>query len=204
MIQPIILAAGRNKRMKRKFPKFMHRLNGQTTLERIVATVESLGSLVTKPIVVVSRQNRHYVKQTLGRRVKIVTAAAKGTGYAVQRAQSALSDRAQDIMPLNGDHPFVRLAMLKQLIHKHQQGQSHLTLLTLKVPHYRGIYQGFRSFGRIVRQGGQVKEIVEWKEAPPKVRQIREVNPTFMVIQSGWARRQLNRLPIKIRFPSPI
>lgn len=182
--------------MKQNFPKFMHRLNGKTTLERIVETIESLGSLFTKPIVVVSKQNQHYVKQTLGRRVKIVTAAARGTGYAVLRAKATSSIQAQDIMPLNGDHPFVRAKTLKRLIDKHRQSKSHLTLLTLKVPSYRGLYNGFRSFGRIVRQGGQVSEIVEWKEAPPKIRKIREVNPTFMVIQTVWAWRQLARLPI--------
>ncbi len=182
--------------MKQNFPKFMHRLNGKTTLERIVETVESLGSLVTKPIVVVSNQNRHYVKQILGRRVKIVTAAARGTGYCTLRAQAASSSRAQDIMPLNGDHPFVRAKTLQQLIKKHRQGQSYLTLLTLRVPNYRGLFSGFRSFGRIVRHNGRVKEIVEWKEAPLSVRKIREVNPTFMVIQAAWAWRQLKNLPV--------
>ncbi|MFH0853371.1 MAG: NTP transferase domain-containing protein [bacterium] len=193
MIQPIILAAGRNKRMKQKFLKSLHQLNGKTTLERILDTVESLGPGIAQPIIVVSPENKKIIVKMFKNRAQVITAPSKGTAYAVKVARKQ-AGRAKYILPLNGDHPFLQKRTLQRLIMSHRSKKAKLTLQTLVVPYFRGGYSGFKSFGRIIRKKGKIKEIRERTETTGREKRIKELNIGLIMANAPWIWQQLDRL----------
>jgi len=193
MIQPIILAAGRNKRMRQKFLKALHVLNGKTTLERLLDTVESFNHDMVRSIVVVSPENKQTISKLLKNRAKVIVAQPKGTAFAVKVAEK-YAGNAKYILPLYGDHPFIQKKTLQKLMTKHIESHARLTLQTVTVPHFRGWYSGFKSFGRIIRRKGKIKEIRERTETTIKDKKIKELNIGLIMATAPWLWRQLEQL----------
>lgn len=195
MIQPVILAAGRNRRMGTKSLKPLYEIKGKSTLERILDTLDALGPDLSKPILVVRPDTKKVYQEKFGKRARIITAAAKGTGYAVRAAQKT-AGKAKYILPLYGDHPFIQASTLSKLIRFHRGHGEVLTMMTVEIPHFSGIYAGCRSFGRIIRNARkQVSEIREAHECNPAQLRIREVNPALYLMSAPWVWRALRRIP---------
>lgn len=109
-----------------------------------------------------------------------------GTGHAVSCAQDAAND-AETIIVLNGDHPFISGETLKALKELHQQSGTVISMITTKVPNFANQYDGFKSWGRIVRdKTGRILAIREAKDATDEELEIKEVNPSLFAFDAQW------------------
>ncbi|MEY2622285.1 MAG: UDP-N-acetylglucosamine diphosphorylase/glucosamine-phosphate N-acetyltransferase [Pseudomonadota bacterium] len=108
-----------------------------------------------------------------------------GTGHAVMQAMPHLPDDGV-VVVLSGDVPLIRPATLASLVRA--CGGQQLALLTLTPPDPKG-------YGRVVRNSqGQVRAIIEEKDANAEQRAIQEVYSGIMAAPARLLRAWLGRL----------
>jgi bifunctional UDP-N-acetylglucosamine pyrophosphorylase/glucosamine-1-phosphate N-acetyltransferase len=177
-VNVVILAAGQGKRMHSDLPKVLHRLAGRPLLTHVLDCARALGPA---RIVVVYGYGGEAVREAIGDATLawIKQEPQLGTGHALQQALPALAQSAHTLV-LYGDVPLTRAETLRQLVAAAADGVAMLTV-ELNDP---------SGYGRIVREGGAVKRIVEEKDASPAERAIREVNTGIMALPTtrlaGW------------------
>lgn len=183
----VILAAGDGKRMNSVLPKMMHELKGKPLVEHVVEHVESLG-FFRKPVIVVSAKHTMVQDYLKDRAEYVVQSEQLGTGHAVSVAESLLRDTVEHVVVLYGDMPFVSTHSIGRLIDRHLERENVITLLTFMVPHFKGVYQSFYNFGRVVRRNtdGHIEKIVEKKDASESELEILELNPSFFCFNTSW------------------
>jgi bifunctional UDP-N-acetylglucosamine pyrophosphorylase/glucosamine-1-phosphate N-acetyltransferase len=181
----VILAAGQGKRMHSDLPKVLHPLAGKPLLGHVLDAARAIGA--TKICVVYGHG---------GERVRAALDAPDlawalqepqlGTGHAVMQALPqlavAVSPAPTFTLVLYGDVPLTRASTLRRLIAA--AGKDKLALLTAQVDNPKG-------YGRIVRVNGEVKRIVEEKDADDAERAIREVNTGILVAPTAALARWL-------------
>jgi len=180
----VILAAGQGKRMQSDLPKVLQPLAGRPLLAHVIATAEALAPAA---IHVVYGHGGEQVRKMLPDAPVnwVLQAEQRGTGHAVSQAMPAIDDD-QLVLVLYGDVPLIRTSTLQQLIAA--AGPKSMSLLTAELEDPTG-------YGRIVRNArGQVQRIVEEKDAPARVRRIREGNTGLMVAPARLLRRWLGGL----------
>jgi bifunctional UDP-N-acetylglucosamine pyrophosphorylase/glucosamine-1-phosphate N-acetyltransferase len=180
----VILAAGKGKRMHSDLPKVLHPLAGKALLAHVIDTSRHLGAA---RICVVYGHGGEQVREALDS-PDLSWARQEpqlGTGHAVLQAMPALTGSTAATLVLYGDVPLTRVATLQRLIDA--AGDDALGLLTahLDKPH---------GYGRIVRVDGQVKRIVEEKDADDAERSIHEINTGILVAPTAALARWLPTL----------
>ena len=188
-IAVVILAAGMGTRMKSDLPKVLHRLCGRPMLAYVVDAARELTG--TRPLVVVGHR-AELVRQALGDSAdSVVQEPQLGTGHAVMQAQSALEGKADTVLVLYGDTPFITVETLRAMLDHHAREQATATILTFRPPDPLRL-------GRIVRDdAGHVRAIVEFKEATPEQLAIREVNSGILCFRADWLWSHIASLPVK-------
>jgi bifunctional UDP-N-acetylglucosamine pyrophosphorylase / glucosamine-1-phosphate N-acetyltransferase len=189
-IDVVVMAAGKGTRMKSRLPKVLHSLAGRPLLQHVMDTVHALAA---RHVVVITGNGAAEVEAAVGAWSK----AAKqepprfarqepqlGTGHAVQQATPLLPDDGLTVI-LNGDVPLIEAATLQRLVDSGGAGRLALLSVELRDP---------TGYGRIVREGGAVRAIVEQKDATPQQREIREVYTGFMAVPNAMLKRWLGRL----------
>jgi bifunctional UDP-N-acetylglucosamine pyrophosphorylase/glucosamine-1-phosphate N-acetyltransferase len=177
----VILAAGQGKRMNSDLPKVLQPLAGQPLLKHVIDTARDL-----RPanIYVVYGHGGAQVQAALGaEQVEwILQADQLGTGHAVMQAMCVIPDD-HTVLVLYGDVPMIRAASITNLVAAAEEGA--LSLLSVHLDDAAG-------YGRIVRDAaGQVRAIVEQKDASAEQLQIREVNSGLMAAPAGRLREWL-------------
>jgi bifunctional UDP-N-acetylglucosamine pyrophosphorylase/glucosamine-1-phosphate N-acetyltransferase len=167
-VNVVILAAGQGKRMHSDLPKVLHRLAGRPLLAHVLDCARALDPA---RIAVVYGHGGEAVREAIGDQTLtwVKQEPQLGTGHAVQQGLAALADSAQTLV-LYGDVPLTRPETLRSLV---AAAGSGVAMLTVELDEPGG-------YGRIVREGGAVKRIVEEKDATPAERAIREVNTGIM------------------------
>jgi bifunctional UDP-N-acetylglucosamine pyrophosphorylase / glucosamine-1-phosphate N-acetyltransferase len=189
-IDVVVMAAGKGTRMKSRLPKVLHSLAGRPLLQHVMDTVHALAG---RHVVVITGNGAAEVEAAVGAWSK----AAKqepprfarqepqlGTGHAVQQATPLLPDDGLTVI-LNGDVPLIEATTLQRLVDSGGAGRLALLSVELRDP---------TGYGRIVREGGAVRAIVEQKDATPQQREIREVYTGFMAVPNAMLKRWLGRL----------
>ena len=185
----VILAAGQGKRMHSDLPKVLHPLAGKALLGHVIDAAREIGA---ERICVVYGHGGEQVRTALD--APDITWALQepqlGTGHAVLQAMPALSAASSrpasgDTLVLYGDVPLIRASTLRRLIEA--AGAGSLALLTARLDNPRG-------YGRIVRVGGEVKRIVEEKDADDAERAIQEINTGILVAPTAALARWLPTL----------
>ncbi len=189
----VVLAAGKGARMKSELPKVLTPLNGVPMVERLVRSI--LGSGADKePIIVVSPENKRLVKSALkkyGCRYAVQDKQL-GTGHALARAKDLLmGDTAKNIIVFYGDHPLVRPKTIKKLA---EARVTAVSMMTVKLEDFNGWRKNFYHWGRVLREGDEIKGIKEFKDANRREREIKEVNPGFYRFDKGWLFRNIEKL----------
>lgn len=174
----VILAAGEGKRMRSRQPKVLHPLCGRPLIGYALRTARALADR----IVVVVGPNAEPVRTIVGDDVAIVEQRERlGTGHAVLQAR-AVGAGGGTILVLPGDVPLLSSETLERLVSHHQTTGAAATLLTAVVERPQG-------YGRILRQGGRVKRIVEDRDATDDQKKINEINTSVYCFEAPrlWA-----------------
>ena len=164
----LVMAAGKGTRMKSKKSKLVHKIYGKELVKRVVETAEKAGC---SEIVTIVGYAKEQVQAVLEDAVKYAYQDEMlGTGHAVMQATKYLEGKTGKVVVLNGDVPILRPETLKRLIEKSTENKEYATLLT-------AIYEDPTGYGRIVRdEGGNIKGIVEHKDATEEQKEIKEIN----------------------------
>ena len=186
MTSIVILAGGRGKRMGGNGPKVLQRIDGHTLVEHLLEAVEASGVCV-KPVMVVGF-GADQIRAVIGPRAEYVNQEPQlGTGHAVGFARSLLEGKADSVMVLYGDHPFVSTGTIRKLDLLHTTESKVVTMMTVHVEDFTAWRLPFYDFGRIIRDAmGRIVRIVEKKDATPAPLEIREVNPALYCFQAAW------------------
>lgn len=178
-----ILAAGQGTRMKSDLPKVLHPLADRPLLRHVVDT-----ALELEPtrLCIVHGHGGDQVRLALGDLDCdwAHQAERNGTGHALLQALPHLGD-VDRVLVLYGDIPLIRAATLGRLLEEARE--ASLGVLTAILPDPGG-------YGRIVRDhDGQVRRIVEEKDASEAELAIDEINTGFLIADraalSGWLGR---------------
>ena len=179
----VILAAGIGKRMRSDLPKVLHPLAGKPLLAHVVDCARSLAP--RRIVVVYGHGGEAVPKAIAGDDLRwALQQPQRGTGHAVMQALPHL-DPAVPTLVLYGDVPLTSRDTLARLIDA--AGADKLGLLTVDLPDPAG-------YGRIVRDGDRILQIVEHEDADAATRAIREVNTGILVAPTAALARWLGAL----------
>jgi len=176
----VILAAGKGTRMFSAKPKVLHALAGRPLLSHVVRTARSLRP---QRIVIVYGYGGEQVRQALAEDdlIFVQQEPQLGTAHAVQQAVPHLS--AQNTLVLYGDVPLIASSTLQRVLN----GEDALLLITASPPNPTG-------YGRIVREGGEVRRIVEERDATTAQKSISEINTGILAAPTAKLARWLSKI----------
>lgn len=168
-IAAIILGAGKGTRMKSDLPKVMMPVCGKPMIRHILDTLEEID---VKKIVTVIAPDGDIVKKEVAPYETCIQEKQQGTGDAVKSAKRILNGFNGDILVIFGDQPLYTKDTIMKLVNKRREGYSIVCL-------------GFTPddaarYGRLVMENGELKRIVEYKDATEEERAIRFCNSGMM------------------------
>lgn len=164
----LVLAGGKGTRMKSEKSKLVHKIYGKELVKRVVETAKKSG---VDEVITVVGYKKEQVQLVLGDSVKYAYQEEMlGTGHAVLQAEKYLKDKNGKVIVLCGDVPILRPETVRNLIDKSIENKEYATVLT-------AIYSNPTGYGRIIRDiGGNIKGIVEEKDATETQKEIKEIN----------------------------
>jgi bifunctional UDP-N-acetylglucosamine pyrophosphorylase/glucosamine-1-phosphate N-acetyltransferase len=192
MTKIIILAAGKGKRMGADMPKVLVPLKGKPIIKYLMEAVFNSG-VDKKPVVVVSPDNREIVKKELVdyNLEYAVQGEQLGTAHAVLSARR-YAETAEKVIVINGDHPFIKAETIKKLAEA--EGVT-ITMLTTGIEDFNDWRKNFYQWGRIIRENGEIREIMEFKDADEKIRnEAGEVNPAIYAFDGKWLWENIEKI----------
>jgi bifunctional UDP-N-acetylglucosamine pyrophosphorylase/glucosamine-1-phosphate N-acetyltransferase len=166
----VILAAGKGKRLKSARPKVLHPICGRPALWHVMQA--ALGAKPSKIVVVVGH-GADDVRDAVGswgigpKPVFVEQETQLGTGHAVAAAEKAVG-RSTHVLVLGGDYDPLTADDVKALVRTHRRTRSAATMATAEVDDPGG-------YGRVIRDGDRLVEIVEHADATPAQLAIHEV-----------------------------
>jgi bifunctional UDP-N-acetylglucosamine pyrophosphorylase/glucosamine-1-phosphate N-acetyltransferase len=187
-VAAIILAAGKGTRMRSKRAKVLHELGGEPMIARAIRAVAALEA---DPIVIV-----------VGHQAREVEAAVKfpNARFALQEPQHGTGDAARcglgqipanftgDVLITYGDSPAITSSTLRTFLDAHRKSGAKLSFITI-------ILDDPAAYGRVIRDSsGSVDKIVEFRDASPAERAIKEINTGFYLVDSSLLRSALAEL----------
>lgn len=184
-LKTLILAAGKGTRMKSDMPKVIHKVNGVPMITKIIDTLSGLNP---EENILILGHKKEEVLKVVGENCDYVLQTEQlGTGHAVIQAKEKLEGYDGDVMILCGDTPLLRESTLKSLYDYHKESGAVTTILT-------SIYENPFGYGRIVKEDGLVKAIVEEKEASEEIKKIKEVNAGVYCFNSKELFKALDKI----------
>ncbi|SES80162.1 UDP-N-acetylglucosamine pyrophosphorylase /glucosamine-1-phosphate N-acetyltransferase [Nitrosomonas marina] len=181
----VILAAGKGKRMHSSMPKVLHTLAGKALL---VHVLNLANELAPNQICIVIGHGADHVKNVINdpNLTWVTQEPQLGTGHAVLQAKPHLDKKGMTLI-LYGDVPLVSLASLKLLVDATKKRACGILTAILDDPY---------GYGRIIRDenSGEIKNIVEEKDANSVQKAITEINTGIMVIPNEYLHSWLPKL----------
>ena len=167
-VMTVIMAAGKGTRMKSEKSKLVHKIYDKELVKRVADIAKEIGS---DEVVTVVGHLKEQVQEVLGTSVEYaIQEELLGTGHAVMQAEKYLEGKKGKVVILYGDVPLIRKETLENLITKSIKNKEYATLLT-------AIYDNPTGYGRIIRdEGGNIKAIIEEKDASDSEKEIKEIN----------------------------
>lgn len=167
-VMTIIMAAGKGTRMKSQKSKLVHKIYDKELVRRVVDIAKEIG---TDEVVAVVGYLREQVQEVLKDEVEYAyQEELLGTGHAVMQASEYLKGKKGKVVILYGDVPILKPETLENLISKSFKNKESATLLT-------ALYENPTGYGRIIRdEEGNIKAIIEEKDANTEEKQIKEIN----------------------------
>ena len=173
--------------MRSRLPKVLHPVCGRPLLHHVI---EAARRAAAKRIICVLGAEADRVQESLSDMpVEIAIQEERlGTGHAVLQTRDLLKDHQGAVAILNGALPLLTAASIERLVTSLETEKSDLSILTAEHPESS-------DFGRLVRDGnGRIQRIVEYHDATPEQRQIREVNVGAYALDAGLLFRTLDQV----------
>jgi bifunctional UDP-N-acetylglucosamine pyrophosphorylase/glucosamine-1-phosphate N-acetyltransferase len=167
----VVLAAGKGKRLKSRAPKVLHPICGRPALWWALRNVKA-----ARPsrIVIVVHHGADEIREAVGswgmkpEPVFVEQGEALGTGHAVLAAEKAVG-KVDEVLVTAGDFDPASPEHVRRLLRVHHSTKSAGTILTTELAEPGG-------YARIVREGTRLLRIVEGFDAPPELRDVKEVS----------------------------
>lgn len=182
----VVLAAGKGTRMRSALPKVLHPLCGRPMLYYPLETARRAGFKRLKVVIghgadqvreAFADQQLHWVEQT----------NQLGTGHALMCAADTLRGYSGPLLLLCGDVPLLRPETVQKLYDYHRQENAVVTVLSARMVDPYG-------YGRIIRDGEQIVDIVEEKDADEDQRQVSEINSGTYLFDAAFVLAALQGL----------
>ena len=189
----VVLAAGAGTRMKSTKQKTLHEIGGRSLLSH---SLHAAASVKPQHVVAVVGHQRDQVSpavdavaEEMGTPIlQAVQEQQNGTGHAVQCGLEAIPDFNGTVVVTNGDVPLLQPETIDALINEHERAQAAVTVLSLE-------FQNPTGYGRIIRdEAGDVREIVEEKDANDEQKTVKEVNSGVFAFDGAVLRDALTRI----------
>ena len=162
----LILAAGKGTRMKSEKPKVLHEVNGVPMLKRVLNTMEEIA---TKKNIFILGHKKEEVLSAMGDIEYVEQAEQLGTGHAVLIAREKIEEYKEDVLITYGDTPLLTEETLLKMKEIFYEKELDCILLSCKVKDPFG-------YGRIIKEGGKIVNIIEENEATEEQKKINEAN----------------------------
>jgi bifunctional UDP-N-acetylglucosamine pyrophosphorylase/glucosamine-1-phosphate N-acetyltransferase len=170
--------------MKSALPKVLHRVAGKAMVDHVIDAARAAGA--TQVIVIAGYGMERMQEHFSGGTVELVEQRPQlGSGHALQQALPRLAG-AGDVLVLNGDAPLIEADSLRALIREHHTSKAQASFLAAEV-------EEPEKLGRVARASGRVR-IVEWADARPEERELKEVNAGIYCFDAAWLAQQLPTL----------
>ncbi|MDA0208272.1 MAG: NTP transferase domain-containing protein [bacterium] len=183
----LVLAAGKGKRMRADIPKPLVEIAGRPMVDHLLDSIHASEIDETPVLIVAPDSVEHFRNLCSEQRCEFALQQEQlGTGHAVSSAEDIARD-AKTVIVLYGDHPFISSELMRSLKHMHDEQGAVISMITTEVPSFDGDYEGFKNWGRIIRDdAGRIIAIREAKDASNDEREIKEVNPSLFAFDGEW------------------
>jgi bifunctional UDP-N-acetylglucosamine pyrophosphorylase/glucosamine-1-phosphate N-acetyltransferase len=178
-IKVVVLAAGKSTRMKSEKTKVLHQILGKEIINYLLDSLVACG-IAEQDIIVVVGDNHAKIADAVKRDVAYALQQEQlGTAHALLAAQEYIAGHGGELLVVVGDNPYITAGTLQKLIASHRQGRAQCTFISAVFP------ESPPPYGRVIRdERGEVRGIVEEKDATPEQRQIREVNAAIYLFDN--------------------
>ena len=186
----IVLAAGRGERMASPLPKVLHPVAGLPILARVLRAVEEIRP---RQIRVVVGPAKDIVSSVAGKFQALCFQQGEsqpGTAKAVLAA--CPGEIKDDILIVNGDHPFITSSDLKSFIDSYYKLSTDCAVASFKNPQPS-------EFGRLLFEEDQLIDIVESYEVEKRKIKSELINAGLYIIKSGLLNRYLKNIKKNIK-----
>lgn len=165
----VILAAGKGKRMDSDRAKVLHEVCGRPMVSYVIDNARRVGC--RRIILVIGHLWQQVRERFSGEELEFVLQEEQlGTGHAVMQTEELLRGFDGEILVLCGDMALVSSETMVSLLSTHRRSKAAATVLTVEL-------EDPAEYGRVVRGADdRIEKIVEFVDATPEEKQIREVN----------------------------
>jgi bifunctional UDP-N-acetylglucosamine pyrophosphorylase / glucosamine-1-phosphate N-acetyltransferase len=191
--QIVILAAGKGTRMgNSRVPKVLVMLNQKPLILHQLHELEKITQLA-KPVIVVGYMAEK-VRGVLGSHYLYAYQDKQlGTAHALLAAKQKV--KAENILVLYGDMPFIKSEALGEFIKMHLHSGGKMSMMTAQVENFRGKFKSLEHYGRVLRGAlHNIVGIVEFKDATDVQRKIKEINPGIYMFNTKWLWDNLKKI----------
>jgi bifunctional UDP-N-acetylglucosamine pyrophosphorylase/glucosamine-1-phosphate N-acetyltransferase len=161
--------------MKTGRAKVLHEVAGRTLLGWALDQASALDP--AEVVVVVGYEADQVAAATPNDVVAVVQEPQLGTADAVRVGLAGLVGKSDNVLVLPGDMPLIEHSSLRKLLETHIATGAAGTVMTVDLAEPEG-------YGRVVRSGDSITEIVEHADATSDQRQISEVNTSVYVFDT--------------------
>ena len=163
----VILAGGQGKRMQSELPKVLCEVLSRPMIDYVIDACKQS----VEDICVIVGYRADVVREHLSDDIQTALQAEQlGTGHAVMMATDFIkAHTGGNVLVLCGDAPLMDAKTLSDSLKFHTDEDNAVTVITAKL-------DDPASYGRIVKENGKLKEIVEFKDADEQTRAITEIN----------------------------
>jgi len=184
----VILAAGQGTRMRSDTHKVLHPIASRPVLLHLLDRVDALGA--DRRVVVVGKGREQVEAAIAGRDVAVAfQAEQKGTGHAVQQAESVLAGYDGPVLILYGDTPFVEAETLRRMLDRLNGDVGPGVVVLASSP------PDPLKYGRIILgEGDHIAKMVEYKDATEEERAVRLCNSGMMAVRASDLFRWLGKV----------
>lgn len=170
--------------MKSPLPKVLHPVAGVPMIQHIVREVKASGAQEVRVVTSTGETLVREVVEPLGA-VCFKQDRQLGTADAVRSAQVETIDGV--VVILNGDHPLIRTVDIEKFVNGFVASSAALAMITVEM-------NDPGNYGRVIRHQGQVRAVVEARDATHESRKIKEVNTGIYVTRAETLAQYLPRI----------